>query len=1109
MGRDNDLRTLRYWRDVEALTAPSVEDEADGPEDTVRHVRDGALPWERGQRIPNPAVHFVRFGIVPRGDYDRALRGLLGAAELEDRDDGRRAKTGPLTFLGVLEVGPNLKEVEFRPDAHLAAFAVHFAELAGANVSGYHDRLFEFFEEQKRLLAERRREPGNEDDPVGMDFVRAMARKAASLLGAPPPVGGAVEAVVVSRALVDREGRRRNPELPPVNGFYYDDLSAAIDAASRGAPCGLVAGYLRDGRGQGRRDCLRPEEMRHALDLARLPDGRWPSEFPLTLMQQVAVNEGLARLSDGGIFSVNGPPGTGKTTLLADIVATVVVERARLMAEFRSPAAAFREVGRSMADEEGFTPDSRFRDFTIVVASSNNGAVENVTRELPDAAKIPPARRADCARFTETAAALLNRRLKAEDEDAEAEPVRPREAWGLIAAALGNRANRGAFCAVLRAKEKVPPGEDGSRPRRDAPSNIFRQLGELGRLDWAAARTAFQTALAEVRRLKDEIAEHERQIEAAARADAEAEAAGERHRAAEKDAEAARQDVAAIEGDLAAAREILAAADRDVDLSRPGLLARMLAALRLSRAATTAREAHEEIVRRRAEASAAFQAAVARGREASRRLREAEAAVAAGAADKAALKRAADEARRVAECIAEAHGGIADIASTLELPRERMHQRLPRSSNALDAARAEVFVRALGVHQAFISGATRQFRRNLSLALKMVGGEIRPEPSAALDLWATLAILVPVFSSTFASFGRCFANVPAGGIGWLIVDEAGQAVPQHPVGALMRAKRALVVGDPLQVEPVITLDEEVDRRLHERRGAHPVHRSTATSMQVLADRNNTFGTFIAGGDEEVWVGSPLVVHRRCVEPMFSISNTIAYGGGMVLGDGKPEQERRITEGDPAHSVLPRPLLGPSRWIDMLTDRGGDGHFMPAHAEMAAAIVREFMVRGWAEGARPDRLPDLYVISPFRTAADGLRRLLSSRRGWWAPGVPRKAVDTWLRACVGTVHTFQGKEAEAVVLLLGGKTPGAIRWAAGTPNVLNVAVTRAKRRLYVVGDWDAWMREPRVRSAMGGIEGFRSSAEAMRASLEASLTLAPSLARHAGPAPARDLSGSRS
>jgi hypothetical protein len=168
MSRDDDLRTLHYWRDVEALTAPPVEDEADGPEGAVYYVQDGALPWEQGQRLASPAVHFVRFGIVPRQDYDTALRELLGAPETEDRDDGRRARTGPLTFLGVFEVGPDLKSAEFRPDEHLAAFAVHFAELSGADVSGYHDRMGAFFEEQKRLLEERRQRQGDNNIPIGI-----------------------------------------------------------------------------------------------------------------------------------------------------------------------------------------------------------------------------------------------------------------------------------------------------------------------------------------------------------------------------------------------------------------------------------------------------------------------------------------------------------------------------------------------------------------------------------------------------------------------------------------------------------------------------------------------------------------------------------------------------------------------------------------------------------------------------------------------------------------------------------------------------------------------------------------------------------------------------
>lgn len=131
-------------------------------------------------------------------------------------------------------------------------------------------------------------------------------------------------------------------------------------------------------------------------------------------------------------------------------------------------------------------------------------------------------------------------------------------------------------------------------------------------------------------------------------------------------------------------------------------------------------------------------------------------------ADEVSQRRAYEDAMTTVARIATDHGGITDIISTLALPREQMHQLLPRGSKALEAARAEVFVQALAVHQAFIAGSVGQFRRNLHLALRMVDGGFRPDEDTALDLWASLAIFVPVFSSTFASFSRCLPPCPRG-----------------------------------------------------------------------------------------------------------------------------------------------------------------------------------------------------------------------------------------------------------------------------------------------------------------------------------------------------------
>jgi hypothetical protein len=94
-----------------------------------------------------------------------------------------------------------------------------------------------------------------------------------------------------------------------------------------------------------------------------------------------------------GISAINGPPGTGKTTLLRDLIAQCIVDRALAMSEFDDPNTAFVASGHkvpagSLAMIDLYKLNDRLKGHEIVVASSNNKAVENVSDQIPAATEV-------------------------------------------------------------------------------------------------------------------------------------------------------------------------------------------------------------------------------------------------------------------------------------------------------------------------------------------------------------------------------------------------------------------------------------------------------------------------------------------------------------------------------------------------------------------------------------------------------------------------------------------------------------------------------------------------------------------------------------------------
>ena len=131
---------------------------------------------------------------------------------------------------------------------------------------------------------------------------------------------------------------------------------------------------------------------------------------------------------------------------------------------------------------------------------------------------------------------------------------------------------------------------------------------------------------------------------------------------------------------------------------------------------------------------------------------------------------------------------------------------------------------------------------------------------------------------------------------------------------------------------------------------------------------------------------------------------------------------------------------------------------------------------------------VFIITPFREVKAGLVSLLEDKQVWRAAlpadvQVPTNLVS-WVSTCIGTVHTFQGKEADIVFFVLGCDSSrlGAIDWAASSPNLLNVAVTRAKKHLYIVGDQALWGDRPYFDVARQLLASAKASVQTREAQL---------------------------
>jgi hypothetical protein len=1051
---------LRFWRAVELLSPQPLK----GPREARRGEpiavwRPGdLLPWQAGHELRqrSPSANAEWRHVVYLGVYDLAL----AVAEIEERfgrepDASGEPPAGQACLAALMVTAAGRPLIDSFTLAGLA-WSLGRTRRPGPGSPDWLEGFDEAVEAARDELASRLAlAPGDEEGQriqgdgfrvgpaLGADALDRELRLLIERLGWPGR-GAELRAVAhIRSAPVAKARRHSTDDFDFLNSFFIRDLGRSARAVAEGRAGSALLSYLAppaavearhrvDVRGE-------PAQAHRALRPAAFPKGRWPSprHSPLVLSQQLAVNLAMELPDGGGILGINGPPGTGKTTLLRDLVAAVVVRRADALAQLGAPEEAFGEVagrwrsGSYLRTLHALHP--ALYGHEIVVASSNNGAVENVTREIPSEAAIDPSWLPAARYFAEVASDVIG------------EP-----AWGLLAAALGNKQNRSRFltnfwfggadsgvrpeAGTVAASPAPAPGASPAAAAAAPPARAKREPepgGGFLRLlqaaasaeppSWPAAVRRYRAACAAARRLAmqrqaaaDAIAELPLLVQALSKLDP-------RQRQAAERLEDARRAVADRLAACNRADPHLRAMERQlatVQEARPGLLAILLSWGR------EFREWSAEARKRRQTVDVAYRQA-ADSRQAMARAEADRAAAendsAAAAAERRDLERRQRAARQAIAALRRTSPAAMPDDDFWDRPPRQTETQSPWVDDAWNRARAEVFLEALRLHRALVLGAPDLVRRNLLGAMDVLQGKLAgaAASSAVRAAWSTLFLVVPVVSTTFASFDRLFSHLREEELGWLLIDEGGQAVPQAAVGAIARSRRVVVVGDPRQLEPVVTIPDGIVSALRRHFGVADLWQPNVLSAQWLADRASRFGTYVKSHDgEPEWIGTPLRVHRRCDEPMFSIANRIAYQGLMVRAT-PPRDELAGWPG--------------SCWLDVRSATS-ESNWIAAEADEVLRLLRSLPI--------PDPAPQLACLCLFRHVVRGLEDTVGRQ---------------FPRLHIGTVHTYQGKEQAAIVLVLGGNVDaeGPLNWAARRPNLLNVALTRAQRRIYVVGNRERW------------------------------------------------------
>jgi hypothetical protein len=368
---------------------------------------------------------------------------------------------------------------------------------------------------------------------------------------------------------------------------------------------------------------------------------------------------------------------------------------------------------------------------------------------------------------------------------------------------------------------------------------------------------------------------------------------------------------------------------------------------------------------------------------------------------------------------------IGELASALETARAARSSQELESSGGLDLT--DVWPRLIEAeeqrrvaHGRWLNAWAHSHRRVSSSArttMGVVAAALRAGRSARRQRLGEidgrqLADALPLWIGTLRDIDDLLPRTPAM-FDLVVIDEASQVDQIGASPALLRARRAVVVGDPKQLRHVSFLADET---VQAARAANGVDDALLAGLLDVR-RLSAFDLTAAAAPTIL-----LDEHYRSAPHLIGFSARHFYDGKVSIATTHPRNHDR----------------------DCISVEGAAGArdeqgVNIAEIDRTIAIVRARLARA-RESGTPVRVG---IVTPFRAQADAIERRVIDE-------FSLDEIDE-LALRVGTVHGFQGCERDLVIisLALNADSPASSRGFVADANLFNVMITRAREEVVVV------------------------------------------------------------